>query len=178
MDTLPDPFHWLKQLLWAALLIGASFVAGYVLCLILAEKQTQIKDLKTENAVVTAVSDHNLKGSAINQKIDVKVAAKTATIKAVTGEVIRDAAKSITPEIDRKYPLSNGFVRLHDAAALSNVAGPPSVPDDSPSDVAESEAIPIIAANYGTCNEALARDAAWRAWAAAQGNLYKSGVKK
>lgn len=52
---------------------------------------------------------------------------------------IHDAVpKLITPDTDRKYPLSNGFIRLLDAGAMSSSPGDTRDTDDQPSPFASS----------------------------------------
>jgi hypothetical protein len=78
----------------------------------------------------------------------------------------KEAAAYVTPEIDRAFPLSRGFVRLHDAAAQAVLPAPPRLDDAEISPVAASHAIRTIAGNYGACTDAMIKVDAFQAWAA------------
>lgn len=73
-------------------------------------------------------------------------------IRVVTKTIVKEIPKVITNEVDNKYPLSNGFVRLHDSST-SGVLIPedPSRPDGGSSSVKESNAIGTISDNYESC---------------------------
>lgn len=70
----------------------------------------------------------------------------------------------ITAEIDRRFPLPAGFVRLHDAAAIGEPAGAPGDPDGEASAVAPSDAATIIAKNYTDCRRYAEQVRGWQAF--------------
>lgn len=74
----------------------------------------------------------------------------------------------VTPETDRRYPLSVGFVRVLDAAAagadLSATPGPAGLADDAASDVAPSHAAGVIVGNYAGCTDDRAKLLGLQAW--------------
>jgi hypothetical protein len=76
-------------------------------------------------------------------------------IRFQTRTIIEKVPIYVTRETDQRYPLSNGFVLLHDAAATGAdpdaLSGAASEPHDAASDVASSQAIGVIAGNYGSC---------------------------
>lgn len=78
-------------------------------------------------------------------------------IRTVYRTIERERAVYVTPEIDRRFPLSVGWVRLHDAAALGVPAGsltdPAGLVDDGPSTVVASAAADTIRANYEACTD-------------------------
>ena len=91
---------------------------------------------------------------------------KAAEIQTHTTTIIREVPRVLTPELDRRYPLLNGYVRLLDQAAGNSLLPPGAYgPDDSPSDVAPSEAATITALNYGACREDRARLIGLQEWA-------------
>lgn len=111
-----------------------------------------------------------------SQTIGVKAAGQAQKIRTVTQEVIRYVPQFIPAD---SRLLSDGFVRLHDAAATGDTAGLADAAggmDGALSTIGEAQALPIIAANYGECNEAIARANAWIEWAKAQKSIY--GVSK
>lgn len=82
-----------------------------------------------------------------------------------TATIQQDIPRYVTPEADRLFPLSVGFVRVHDAAA----AGVPLVPSARDTDatragVASSDAAGVIAGNYGACHETAAQLTALQDW--------------
>jgi len=88
-----------------------------------------------------------------------------------TRTLVEEIPHAMPPASDRAWPLSVGFVRLHDAAALgidlSGVAAPAGRPDASASRVAPSALAGILARNYGDCRADAAELAGWQAWYAA-----------
>ena len=113
-------------------------------------------------------------------KYKATIAAQTAVVKQVTAvttlitkddqtkelmaqNVVSDQTKTITKEITRYVPrpgpsvsvpcVSNGMLRVHDAAVLgvdpSTILPPAASPDDACSTVAASDFMADVAANYG-----------------------------
>lgn len=162
---------------------GVSALTGALATLMLCitfgphpKEQALKADLKAEQharAVETA-------GAKVSADIGVKAEAQAVQIRTVTKEVVRYVPQILTPDVDRQYPLPNGFVSLHDAAItgdLSTLGGTPGEPDDAPSDVAASEAAIVIAANYGACSENAARLTALQDWVRAQQTIMNGGRK-
>lgn len=94
-----------------------------------------------------------------------EVATVTHT-QVVTRTLTKEIPLVIPPAVDRSFPLSVGFVRLHDAAArgvdLSDIAASAGAADGSPSSVTPSDAAAVIVANYGACHADDAELAAWQ----------------
>jgi hypothetical protein len=82
-------------------------------------------------------------------------------IRIVTRTIVREVPRYVTPETDRRLPLSVGFERVHDAAALgvdvSAIPLGPGESDGSASTVAPSQAAGVITDNYGRCRETAER---------------------
>jgi hypothetical protein len=74
----------------------------------------------------------------------------------------------LTPALDRSFPLSVGFVRVHDAAALgvslASLPDPTGQPDDAASRVAPSDLGAVIAGNYGRCQADAEQLSALQQW--------------
>ena len=70
--------------------------------------------------------------------------------------IIQKVPTYVTPQDDLRYPLSVGFVRLHDAAALGVDPGSVSIgagqSDDARSPVESSALATVIAGNYEACH--------------------------
>ena len=88
---------------------------------------------------------------------------------------------SLRPAIDRGYPLSVGFVRLHDAAAigrdLSAVPAPAGLADDATSPVKSSRLATVIVANYGECRADAERLTALQEWVRTTQANFNQGTK-
>lgn len=85
--------------------------------------------------------------------------------------IIKEIPSVLTPQIDARFPLPVGFVRLHDAAALGlDVSAVPDAagrPDDAASEVDASRAAAVIVGNYGSCREDQQRLADLQSWTSA-----------
>jgi len=107
--------------------------------------------------------------SAASQAVAIADQRSQDQIRTVTKTLIQKVPVYVSATTDARYPVPWGYVRLHDAATvgddLSAAAASPGRPDDSPSDVAASEAAGVIVANYGSCRADQARLAALQAWA-------------
>jgi hypothetical protein len=82
--------------------------------------------------------------------------------------------KFITPEIDAKFPLPNGFVILHDYAV--RVETPPA-PNDSSNQISSiplSSATAVITSNYLTCKKTEIQLESLQNWIRDQQRLYNS----
>jgi hypothetical protein len=94
-------------------------------------------------------------------------------IRTVTRTLIQKVPVYVSAQTDADFPLSLGFVRLHDAAVagddLPAAASGPDRPDDTPSGVAASAAAVTIVTNYGACRADQARLAELQGWARSTG---------
>ncbi|MFI4974029.1 MAG: hypothetical protein ACHP84_05785 [Caulobacterales bacterium] len=110
---------------------------------------------------------------AVSQAVAVSHQAADDRIRVVTRMLIQEVPEHVTPKIDASFPLSAGFVRVHDAAAagheLPAAAQGPGQPDEGPSPVAASAAATVIAGNYGACRADQQRLADLQAWVRAEG---------
>lgn len=116
--------------------------------------------------------------SSVTAAVGAGVAEKTIAIQHRTQEVIRDVPKIITPDIDRRYPLPYGALRVYDASlGVSGPADGAGKPDDAPSPVATSDAFAVIAGNNGQCLEWREQLIGWQDWYAQQKALSEGSVK-
>jgi hypothetical protein len=106
-----------------------------------------------------------------SERIGAADQAKQTRIRTITRTLVHEVPVAIPPSVDRAFPLSVGFVRLHDAAALgldlSDIAAPAGAADDAAARVGASDAARVIAANYGDCRADAQELADWQAWYAA-----------
>jgi hypothetical protein len=100
-----------------------------------AKAEKQISELKTEN---TKISDN-----VVTEYVD-----RVNTIR--EKEVIyREAASKLEP----KYDLSNGWIHLHDTAALLADPDATLASDNSPSGVMDNSALAVVITNYRQCHQ-------------------------
>lgn len=92
----------------------------------------------------------------VTASADTHDAVAQKAIKAFTAASIERIPVYVTPAIDRTWPLSRGFVRVLDAAALGvDVSAVPLAAgeaDDQASPVAPSVAAAVLVANDGECH--------------------------
>lgn len=87
------------------------------------------------------------------QKLTEDYVTKAENVRIITKTIIKEIPKVLTDDVDAMYPVSNGFVRLHDSAA-SGVLIPEDTSriDANPSEIKESEVAGTVADNYESCN--------------------------
>lgn len=78
---------------------------------------------------------------------------RVRVVREQTTQLQREIPRYVTPSTDDRFPLSVGFVRLHDAAATGLPLGAPGAADATRSVIATSTATDVIAGNYGICRE-------------------------
>lgn len=109
---------------------------------------------------------------ALNATASMQVAtlekAAQAAISAQHRTLIKEILVHVPAAVDSDYPLSVGWVRAHDAAALgvdmSQVANAAPGADDSRSGIHPSTAATVIANNYAACRADAAELTAWQTW--------------
>lgn len=102
------------------------------------------------------------------QAVETTVRVEQGRIRWRTRTLIREIhdEAAASPAVDRAFPLSNWFVRAHDAAAvgldLPSAPGPAAGADAAPSVVPPSDLAELIAANYGDCRQDAEELAGWQ----------------
>jgi len=134
----------------AALLVLLAAVGG-----VLAWQYHRVQGLS--DALVKAQTQMIVAGFETSAaRVDVHVLTqyvdRERVIRQVIHDIQREAPRYVTSSTDAAFPLSVGFVRLHDAAAAALLPGPPGAADAQASGVAASDAAVVIAGNYGTCH--------------------------
>jgi hypothetical protein len=117
------------------------------------------------------------RSTAVSAQAAEAMAKASAQSRTRTVTIVREVSKLVTPDVDARYPLPVGLVRLHDAAArgvdLSAVPDAAGRADGAPASVDASHLAAVVATNYGACLEDQARLAAWQAWARARGEALR-----
>lgn len=126
-------------------------------------------------AVIRTVYVIKMQGD-INTKIAAKDAEVQTQIRYVTRTIVKEIPSVLTPSVDLHFPLSNGFVRLHDAASLGlpELSAATYGSDDQASTVAESEAASTIAQNYGKCRQDAERLSMLQDWIIDQSKAFNA----
>jgi len=90
---------------------------------------------------------------------------RVQVVRDTTATIRQEIPRYVTPDADRRYLLPDGFVWLHDAAALGVPPGQrPGDPDAASEGVAASRALDVIVSNYGVCHENAEQLTALQAW--------------
>jgi hypothetical protein len=124
--------------------LGISMLAGWQV----RSWKAEADDKKRVEKVHKVYVDRVVKGDAVavaTEKVITKIEYRTRT-------VLKEVPKYVTAETDKSFPLSNGFVRLHDYAVTGGDPIAPSDSDGAASDTPASEAIGTIVENYATCD--------------------------
>lgn len=112
---------------------------------------------------------------AATQATGEAVATKVDAVQWRTRTIIKEVPVYVTPETDAAFGnLPDGFVRLHDAAALGTTPIPFGTGQSAgaPGEIAPSVAIAGIVDNYGTCNVWREQVLGWQAWYKGQSALW------
>lgn len=131
------------------------------------------KALKVEAGQLRAALRVTAAQQQIASDIGRQAAEERVRIEYRTRTLIREVPTYVTPEIDARFDLAVGLVRLHDAAALgvdvSAVPDPAGRADDQAADVAASDFGAAVVENYGVCHALRSQVLAWQSWAARAG---------
>ncbi|WVK05077.1 hypothetical protein AB8807_05530 [Xanthomonas campestris pv. olitorii] len=113
------------------------------------------------------------KAAAIAERDSARASTKTVVEYVDRVQIVREAGATITREIpiyvtqkaDAACAIPAGFVRLHDAAATGNPAGPPTGDPDAPAaGITLSGIAGIVADNYTSCHATAAQLSALQDW--------------
>ena len=134
----------------------ALALAALLALLVIQTQRNQIirADLRaSQTQLATARADLRKanRAQAITASVSSDVERRQVVVRYVTRTLIEKVPVYVSPEVDRRYPLPVGLVRLHDEAAAghSPVPGGAGELDDAPSDIAPSTLGRTVVANYG-----------------------------
>ncbi len=137
---------WAK---WAAL--AAAAVALYGL--------GRLDGVRIEGAKHSAyVAKQATQASVIQQarervvtKVEIQYRDRIQIVREKGETIVKEVPVYVSAETDRRFPLPRGFVRVHDAAATGEPAGPAAEPDGEASPIVASAAAETVAGNYAEC---------------------------
>lgn len=126
------------------------------------EQAAQAERLKVGKKVVAKVAEE---GAAISKDVRQRLDTKTVEIRWRT-QILKEEVPVYVPfEVDRSTVVPDGFVWMHDAAALgSALPATPGGPVEAASGIALSEVADTVVENYGACHVLRAEVVAWREW--------------
>lgn len=82
----------------------------------------------------------------------VKYVDRVRLVRERADTVVKEIPSYVSPAADAACTVPAGFVRVHDAAARAEDAGPAGGDDDAATGIALSAVTETVAGNYGTCN--------------------------
>lgn len=125
---------------------------------------------KAETREVVRVVERERAQADVTSEVGARAAETQVQIRTVTQTIIKEVPIYVPAEVDDRYSLPAGLVRVHDAAAAGDpLPEPPGGTDDAAwhaeaSDIAPSWLAATIAENYGTCLADMARLADLQDW--------------
>lgn len=133
-----------------------------------------LKAAKTEVTRANNVVKVEQKSDRATQAVATDVAAKTVEIQTRTVEIVKEVPVYVTVEADRRCDITDGFVRLHDAAATGHDPIPYSAGQspDASGGVEASAVAATVAQNYGQCLVWKTQVEGWQRWYAEQRSLW------
>jgi len=137
------------------------------------------RDLKASQAKLqTARADlrNATRAASVTAAVGADVERRQVVVRYVTRTLIEKVPIYVSPEVDRRYPLPVGLVRLHDSAARgeAEVPGSAGEPDDAPSDVAASALAQTLIGNYGDYYACREQVRGWMTWAEEQKRVWNA----
>ena len=164
---------WHAELLVVAGIFLVGFGAGYGVRDFRATQEA-LQDARRDVKAVNDVIRVEQKSDQATQTVAEEVATKTQAIQVRTVEIIKEVPVYVTVEADAKCDVTDGFVRLHDAAATGTPPVPygPGESPDTPGGVEASTIAATVAENYGQCLVWKSQVEGWQSWYAAQRSLW------
>jgi hypothetical protein len=150
---------------WLAVGLGAAcawlFIANANLKGDLADERTAFADYRTTQALaltqaVTAAVRAAEAAKDLERTAAVEEAEAQREVQIVTETIIKEVEVYVTPATNLSYPVPNGFVYAHDAAAsgsptIAAIANRTGQPASAASAITMSRSAELLAANYGAC---------------------------
>lgn len=84
-------------------------------------------------------------------KVEIQYRDRIQVVREKGETIVKEVPVYVSAETDSRFPVPRGFVRVHDAAAAGEPAGPAAESDGEASPVVASAAAKTIAGNYAEC---------------------------
>lgn len=148
MTALLALVPWYYRLLAVVALTVAGSVFGFVKGLDYAGNQADKADRSALQTIIKIERKQASQVASAAAAHEVKRTETRTIYKTIEKEVIRYVQASAPA-----CRLTAGWMRLHDAAALSAVPAAPGESDAAPSSVTDLDALGVVTSNYESCNE-------------------------
>lgn len=134
-----------------AAILAALLIAALAVIVLQRHQNTDLSTRLANAQADTVAALFEASTARLDVTIVTRYVDRVRAIHDTTQTLQHEIPTYVTPATDRAFPLSRGFVRLHDATATGGLPGPARDTDATASDVTASEAAGVIADNYGTC---------------------------
>jgi hypothetical protein len=157
VKILPLPYRFISGVVGAILAVGGIFMSGM-------NHQAQ-KELAAAEQFKLRIAQLEL--DVREKKIEIvnKYVDKIKTIEVEKKVYVEAVNEIFTPEIINRFPISNGFVRLHDSSASGSLL-PSSAEriDGEASSITIARATEVIVENYTNCRANVVQLEALQEW--------------
>ncbi len=169
MTALLLRFWWIPALALLAALLVFQAQRNQIIHADLRASQAKLATARADLRKATAAQ-------AVTATVAADVERRQVVVRYVTRTLIEKVPVYVSPEVDRRYPLPVGLVRLHDAAARgeAEIPGPAGEPDDAPSDVTPSALAQTLIGNYGDYYACREQVRGWIAWSEQQKQVWNT----
>jgi hypothetical protein len=162
-------YWWIPALALLASLLVFQVQRNQIIHADLRASQTKLADARSALRKTT-------RAATVTATVGADVERRQVVVRYVTRTLIEKVPVYVSPEVDRRYPLPVGLVRLHDSAARgeAEVPGSAGEPDDAPSDVAASTLAQTLIGNYGDYYACREQVRGWMTWAEEQKRVWNA----
>jgi len=169
MTALLLRFWWIPALALLAALLVFQVQRNQIIHADLRASQAKLATARADLRKATAAQ-------AVTATVAADVERRQVVVRYVTRTLIERVPIYVSPEVDRRYPLPVGLVRLHDeaAAGVSPVPGSAGEPDDAPSDTPASALASTLIGNYGDYYACREQVRGWIAWSEQQKQVWNT----
>ncbi len=156
MNLIPWPYRWLAIAALAVALIGLGWVkgAGHV--------QAQWDAAAQQQTLQTATVRERQAQATV--KVVTEYVDRVRIVREKGDTIIKEIPVYVPVQADAACAINRGFVRLHDAAAASELPEPARDADAAPAGIALSAVAGTVTANYQTCHENAEQLRALQTW--------------
>jgi hypothetical protein len=156
MSLFPWPYRCLALVLLAAALIGIGWIKGA------AHVQAQWDAAVQQQALQTSAT--RLRQAEATVKVVTEYVNRVRVVREKGDTIIKEVPIYVPVQADAACTINRGFVRLHDAAAASELPEPAGDADAPAAGIALSAVAGTVAVNYQICHENAEQLRALQAW--------------
>ncbi len=169
MTALLLRFWWIPALALLAALLVFQVQRNQIIHADLRASQAKLQTARADLKNATRAAN-------VTATVGADVERRQVVVRYVTRTLIERVPIYVSPEVDRRYPLPVGLVRLHDAAARgeADLPGPAGEPDDAPSDTPASALASTLIGNYGDYYACREQVRGWIAWSEQQKQVWNT----